>query len=118
MEELSVQYDAKEFGKRLRKIRKRNNMTQEKLAEILYLSVDSISNFENGKSTCMPEHLTKICQIFNISADYFYFEIDSPLKEESNSDIDSIIKLLKTCSEFDITRINQMIQILLAKPIA
>jgi transcriptional regulator with XRE-family HTH domain len=116
MGELSVQYDAKEFGRRLRKIRKRNKMTQEQLAEILYLSVDSISNFENGKSTCMPEHLTKICQIFNISADYFYFEVDSPLNKGDTSDFDNIIKQLQSCSEFDIGRINQMIQILLAQP--
>lgn len=112
-----VDYNAEKFGKRLRMIRKANKMTQEKLAELLFLSVDSISNYENGKATCMPEHLTKICQIFNVSADYFYFEKDKKLYEEK-SKIGNIISKLEQCNDFDIERISQMISILLAKPAA
>ncbi len=75
-------YDAKEFGMRLKEIRKANKMTQVQLAEKLCLSVDSISNIENGRAACMPDHLTKICQIFNISADYFYFGIKKSLCDD------------------------------------
>lgn len=115
--QISIMYDAVKFGKRLRKIRKENSMTQEALAELLLLSVDSISNIENGKSTCMPEHLTKICQIFNVSVDYFYFEMDKKLNVDNNS-LGNILSILETCSEFDIERISKMIEILLAKPAA
>lgn len=114
--QILVDYNAEKFGKRLRMIRKTNKMTQEKLAELLFLSVDSISNYENGKATCMPEHLTKICQIFNVSADYFYFEKDKKLYEKSK--IGNIISKLEQCNDFDIERISQMISILLAKPAA
>lgn len=38
-------------------------MTQEQLAEIMYLSVDSISKIENRKVNCMPEHVVKLCNV-------------------------------------------------------
>lgn len=91
-------------------------MSQATLAEILYLSVDSISNIENGKQTCMPEYITKICQIFNISADYFYFHMDKPLMNKNQSELDSIKGMLDKCSEFDLSRVHQMMKILLAQP--
>lgn len=113
-----VVYDAKQFGKRLQKLRKSRKITQEELAEKLFLSEDTISNIENGKTTCMPEHLTKICQIFNVSADYFYFDMMKELNNPSNTDMDSIMALLEGRSEFDITRAKQMLQILFASPAA
>lgn len=48
-------------------------MTQQELAELLFLSEESVSNFETGKTMCMPEHVIQMCQIFDVSADYFYF---------------------------------------------
>lgn len=113
-----VVYDAKQFGKRLRNLRKDRKITQAELAEKLFLSEDTISNIENGKTTCMPEHLTKICQIFNVSADYFYFDIMKSLKPNYNNNIEGIISQLQECSDFDLSRINQMIQILLSSPAA
>lgn len=84
-------YDAKEFGKRLKSVRKKYGVTQEKLAEKLYLSTDSISNYENGKTTCMPEQ---------------------------SAQIEDIISTLQNCSAFDLSRISSMIQILLQTPAA
>lgn len=118
MDEFKYVYDASTFGKRLRAIRKKNGMTQEQLAEFLFLSVDSISNYENGKTTCMPEHLIKICQLFNVSADYFFFDIDRELISEEKSGLAQIIEILKKCTEFDLKRIYHMIQIILEKPAA
>lgn len=92
-------YDAKKFGERIKKIRRKNEMTQEQLAEIMYLSVDSISKIENGKVNCMPEHVVKLCNVFDVSADYFYFgeTSDNLLDEE----LESIFELLKNKSDAD-----------------
>jgi transcriptional regulator with XRE-family HTH domain len=38
----------KQFGKRLRAIRKSRGMTQEELAELLDISIDFLSNMERG----------------------------------------------------------------------
>lgn len=54
---MNYKYDAVETGKRIRAIRKQNKFTQEQLAEELYLTAESVSNFENGKTMCMPENI-------------------------------------------------------------
>ena len=109
-------YKATEFGMRLRKIRKKRGYTQEQLAEKLFLSIDSISNYENGKTTCMPEHVTKICQILNISADFLYFGIEKELIQVKSSELNKISIVLQNCNDFDLGRIHSMIQILLQQP--
>lgn len=111
-------YDATLFGKRLQEIRKKNKITQEQLAEMLSLSVDNVSKMENGRITCMPDHFIKICQIFNVSADYFYFGREKELSIKQDTELDNIIAILKSCSTFDVNRISQMINILLSKPAA
>lgn len=116
--EFDENYDSTELGKRIKAIRKKCGMTQEQLADILLLSVDSISNFENGRTTCMPEHLMKICQIFNISADYLFFGMEKELKKKESVTMEAIIGILQTCSDFDLNRVHAMLQILLQKPAA
>ncbi len=115
---MDTTYNSVEFGKRLKKIRKKRGMTQEKLSELLHLSTDSISNYENGKTTCMPEHVTKICQLLNISADYLYFGVEKELMPKGSNKMDEILNALQPCSEFDLGRIHSMIQILLQQPAA
>lgn len=73
-------YDAVEAGKRIREVRKKNKYTQEQLAEKLFLTAESVSNFENGKTMCMPENVAKICEIFGVTADYIYYGIESASK--------------------------------------
>lgn len=116
--EYEVHYDQREFGSRLRDIRKKNNITQETLAEKLMLSVDSISNYENGRTTCMHEHITHLCQIFNVSADYFYFGDDKKLKQKDNDVVAKISDIISNCSDFDKDRAYHMLLLLLAKPAA
>lgn len=42
-----------EIGKELKKLRKESNITQEYLAEKLYVSIQTINKWENGK--CLPD---------------------------------------------------------------
>ena len=84
-------YSAVEFGKRLRKIRKKRKYTQEQIAEKLYITSESVSNFETGKTACAHEHVTKLCQILNVSADYLYFGVERELNEEKSTELDKII---------------------------
>ena len=95
-------YDAKAVGMRIKELRK-GIMTQEKLAEELFLSVDSVANFENGRSTCMPEHVARICEIFNVTSDYIYYGKEA------------VLDLLEDCNVDDLRRIEQMIKIYLRK---
>lgn len=72
------------------KIRKSNNLTQEKLAEILDVSVEHISRIENCKYTCSITLILKACTIFKLSLDEF-FQIST---YESPSGITKFIKEL------------------------
>ena len=58
-----------EVGKNISKIRKDNNLTQDDLAEKYYVTRQTISNWENGKSYPDLETLVKISNDFNISLD-------------------------------------------------
>lgn len=106
-------YDASKVGAKIKQIRKASNMKQEELAEKLLVSVDSVSNYENGKTTCMPEHMVHICEIFNVSMDYFYF--DDVCYSKGESSFENILKLLENAEKDDVERVEQMIKLFLRK---
>ena len=108
----NYRYDAVEAGKRIREVRKKNKYTQEQLAEKLFLTAESVSNFENGKTMCMPENVARICELFDVTADYIYYGIDGVINEE-NSKIDSIIVKLSRCGTNELDRIDKMISLFL-----
>lgn len=60
----------KEIGKRINTRRKQLNLTQEQLAERMDVSIQMISNLEQGKKAIRPENLVKLCNSLDISADY------------------------------------------------
>lgn len=65
------------FGKRLRKIRRHNDLTQERLAELLGISVEFVSNMERGVNAPSFETIEKIAQAFDLPVnELFTFEED------------------------------------------
>ena len=57
-------------GKRLKKIRLDNNLTQECLANILNTTHSTISSYENGKTLILTSFAYQICKNYNISMDW------------------------------------------------
>ncbi|BDF66758.1 helix-turn-helix transcriptional regulator [Pseudoflavonifractor phocaeensis] len=60
----------KEFGLRLREVRKASGENQNVLAAILQVSTPQISDMENGKKTTTLEKLVLICEHYGVSSDY------------------------------------------------
>ena len=58
-----------ELGRRIAKIRKEHDLTQERLAEICSVTRQTISNWENGKSYPDLETLVLISDTFDVSLD-------------------------------------------------
>lgn len=58
-----------EFNEKLQQLRKQKNLTQEQLAELLYVSRTAISKWETGKGHPNIESLKSIAKIFDISID-------------------------------------------------
>ena len=73
-----------ELGKSILKIRKDNNLTQDDLAEKYFVTRQTISNWETGKSYPDLETIVKISKDFNISLDVLLKENDKMLKEIDN----------------------------------
>ena len=112
-------FDAEVMGGQLKKLRKSTKLSQEKFAERLGMSKDTIYNYEKGK-TAIPHDLVKrLCREFNVSADYFYFEKDKPLVGDNTISIaDEFTKELEECSDFEKKQLMEMLKIIRMKPAA
>lgn len=104
-------YDTVEAGKRIREVRKKNKYTQEQLAEKLFLTAEGISNFENGKTMCMPENVAKISELFDVTADYIYYGVEN--RGTDVTGVDNIVNLVKDCNPNELDRIGKMIMLFL-----
>lgn len=86
------------ISKKIIEIRNKNNLTQEDLADILFVSRQTISNWENDK--CYPdiETLNIISNKFNIPLDVFLKEDEGLIKDISkkskNNKISKIVIIL------------------------
>ena len=66
MKELSLE----QVGRRLRRIRTQMELTREQFAERVGISPQFLAEIENGKKGMSAETLFKICNQFELSADY------------------------------------------------
>lgn len=78
------EFTLNKFPEQLKKIRKNNNMTQDELANKLFVTRQAISKWESGDSTPDLNNLIKLTDIFNISLDQLVFGIDSNSKIDTN----------------------------------
>ncbi len=66
-------YDAIEIGKRIQKLRKAKELTQERLAEQLNISTVHLAKIEIGSRNCSLDILISIAAFFDTSLDYILF---------------------------------------------
>lgn len=65
-----VELNSIDIGKRIKKIRKENRITQKELADILNTTQSTISAYESGKVLILTSFAYQICKKYNISMDY------------------------------------------------
>lgn len=58
------------FQQRLLELRKQNDYTQQKMAEMLGIKQPSYTRYENGSAEPTQEMLVKIADLFDVSVDY------------------------------------------------
>ena len=104
-------FDAEQMGEQLKKLRNSLRLSQEKFAERLGMSRDTIYNYEKGKTAIPHDLIKRLCQEFNVSADYFYFNKDKPLVEETTI-ADSFTKVLQDCTDFEKQQLMDMLNII------
>jgi len=76
------------FGKRLRELREKRNMTQEELSNLLDIEWQHVSRLENGKNLPSCNILIKIAQVFDIDirklTEYEYLDENINIDEAIN----------------------------------
>lgn len=82
------------MGLRISGRRKELNLTQEKLAERMGVSLQTISCIELGKKAIRPENLANLCLHLNVSADYILYG-----KRDEQQMLDIVSKLSTLSSE-------------------
>lgn len=68
------------IGERIFCLRKANEISQEKLAELLLISRTKLSKIENDTAGIDIELAKKICEVFNISIDYLAYGVEENKK--------------------------------------
>ncbi|MGN0617848.1 MAG: helix-turn-helix domain-containing protein [Ruminiclostridium sp.] len=92
----------KDFGKKLKELREKNGLTQQQLADRIWVTKSTISNYELGERNPSPEILIKLSNVFHISVDSLLgIEKESPvlsiegLTDEDIELLEKTIELLR-----------------------
>lgn len=91
------------FAKKLREIRKENNLTQQNLANFLHVSKFTISHWELEDSFPSIEFLEILADYFDVSIDYLVGRTDElgVIKRENNALTSSENELLSYFRQLD-----------------
>lgn len=85
----------KELGLKIKRLRVKNGLTQDQLAEKMQIAPRTLCGIENGENFVKAETLENFCRVFNISCfELFAFDYLKP-NEELVTEIIEDIKSLK-----------------------
>ena len=74
---------------RLRALREDNDLTQQRVAEILGTSQTMYARYERGANELPVRHLVTLCKLYNVSADYLLGTRPSKLRPQGQGSRDS-----------------------------
>ncbi|MCM1288797.1 MAG: helix-turn-helix domain-containing protein [Clostridium sp.] len=93
-----------DIGKRIREVRISNGYTQAEFAECINISVNFLSEIENGKKGISYETLYNICDYFTVSADFILFG--------HIADIKPTVKIIELSNKLSISEITTLTEYL------
>ena len=68
----------RDIGKNIKDLRQRQNMTQEELADKLFVTRQTVSNYENGKSRPDVDMILRIAEVLGTDANTVFYGIPTP----------------------------------------
>ena len=92
-EERMKNIDITTVGGRIKKLRMEKGLSQEELAEMLFLNAKNISAYENNRNEVPSAVLADLAKALDSSMDYIYTEIETV--EDDDPDIAEAIEMLK-----------------------
>ena len=101
----------KQFGQRLKQIRREHGITQEQLAEKIKVVSRTVSCIERGVSFIKSETLSNLCVVFKKPAQYFFeFDEISKSAKSKNDILNSITGTLQYCNDDELKEIKDFIE--------
>jgi len=70
LEIFNMQYDTKECGNRIRQLRIKSGLTQERVANVLNIDQSHYGRIELGKKGCSVDLFIQLSALFEVSLDY------------------------------------------------
>lgn len=70
IEDISKMSHRADIGKRIKKLRNKNNFSQSHVASILFISQAAYSLIENSQNGIVVDHIIKLSELYNISTDF------------------------------------------------
>ncbi len=67
-----------DYRTRMKNLREDNDLTQEQLGKIINKSQQGYNHIETGRAELKIEDLIKLCQFYNVSADYLIGRSNTP----------------------------------------
>ena len=96
-------------GKRIHDFRVQNNYTQFQFSELIDISVNFLSEIENGKKGMSQETMYKLCKQFDLSADYILF---GTLPNTDNSNLINSSQIIEAANSMDTEHLDILIEYL------
>lgn len=98
---------------RIKQLRMEYKVNQEKLAQFIGISQQTLSRIENDKTSVDTNVLVSLCKYFEVSADYILCLSDSRYTEEQKLDIETKMvkyyELIKRVDKLNDKQVNQLI---------
>ena len=103
-------------GARIRQVRRAANMTQEKLADLLGISVNYLGEVERGRKPLSCSLANQFCSLFNVTFDYLFHGISPASWQTLREDFTyesvhtSVVNQLDNCSPDELIVISHLIR--------
>ncbi len=114
-----MEYSSKanaDIGSRMREVRRSANMTQERLADLMGVTVNYLGEVERGRKPLSRSLANHFCSFFRVTYDYLYHGIlpASWYEVHENANYQSVyallIEQLNSCSPQEILVISQLVK--------
>ena len=87
--------DYREIGKKIRQLRKKKNISQEQLAEQIWISTTHMSHIETGTTKLSLPVLVDIANVLSVGVDEI---LGTAIEIKRTETVDNIRELLNTCT--------------------
>lgn len=105
-----------DFASRLRELRKKHTVSQQKLSSYLNFGYTAIANYESGRNQPSLDTVKKIANYFDVTVDYLIGISDNPKNENEISEKEAeLLWIFREIGDEDKAAVLKIMQLLFQK---